>query len=654
MKISLHGNPTYLNFLTNMSKIDDVSVAQVAVSPDNEGCHWLKWIARGLLIWFALPPFAFSESLSVIVANQNHAPAGILRDGLLSVHLEIAKGDWHPEADNGMALAVYAFGEAGHPLQNPGPLIRVPQGTEVHASLHNSLTVPITVRGLGEPGSDSVVHVAPGATEQVSFKATTPGVYFYWGAADVNDVKLRYGIDSELTGAIIVDPPGQITQDEIFVIEMISEHAGLSSRQTLATINGKSWPFTQHFRYEIGQQVHWRWINATNEPHALHLHGFYFRVDGYSHGGHLQTYSGDSRPLAVTERIAQGDTFDMSWSPERSGQWLFHCHMLIHMTPPIVPKLPGLEFSAAGPVPNDHMTQDDAAGMGQLVLGISVPSQTNERSPQPWHPDRKLQLEISERPGAPRYAVSLRDKDTPGLIGPPIVLTRGQPVEIEVVNKLQDPTAIHWHGIELESYYDGVPGWSGVDKQITPPIAPGSSFVARMVPPRAGTFIYHTHWHDEYQLTNGIYGPLIVLPPGEKFDPISDIPFVFSIGNFGALGEMALINGTPQSKALQLQAGRKYRFRLINISTNNQGMQVSLRNQGGPVEWRIIAKDGADLPRDAERPSEAELTITVGETYDVEFSTATAEDLLLDLLLPGQKIHTIQTLSFVPASSGAQ
>jgi hypothetical protein len=150
-----------LNFLTNMSKIDDVSVAQVAVSPDTGGCHWLKWIARGLLIWFALPASAFSESLPVIVANQNHSPAGILRDGVLSVHLEIAKGDWHPEADDGMALAVYAFGESGHPLQNPGPIIRVPQGTEVHASLHNSLTVPITVCGLGEPGRDAAVHVAP-------------------------------------------------------------------------------------------------------------------------------------------------------------------------------------------------------------------------------------------------------------------------------------------------------------------------------------------------------------------------------------------------------------------------------------------------------------------------------------------------------------
>ncbi len=124
--------------------------------------------------------------------------------------------------------------------------------------------------------------------------------------------------------------------------------------------------------------------------------------------------------------------------------------------------------------------------------------------------------------------------------------------------------------------------------------------------------------------------PLIVLLAGEKFDPTSDLTFVFSIGDFGALQELALINGTPQSKTLQLQAGKKYRFRLINISTNNQGMQVSLRNANGP------------------------LTITAGETYDVEFSSATTQDLLLDLLLPGQKIHTSQTVSFTPVSSGTQ
>jgi hypothetical protein len=74
-----------------------------------------------------------------IEINQNHAPAGVLRDGVLAVQLEIGNGEWHPEADDGIALTVYAFGEVGRPLQNPGPLIRVPQGTVIQASLHNSL-----------------------------------------------------------------------------------------------------------------------------------------------------------------------------------------------------------------------------------------------------------------------------------------------------------------------------------------------------------------------------------------------------------------------------------------------------------------------------------------------------------------------------------
>jgi manganese oxidase len=617
-------------------------------------------IARLLLACFALARFGFStDSLPPIIANQNHTAAGTLRAGVLTVQLEIGKGEWHPEADDGIALSVYAFGETGRPLQNPGPLIRVLEGTDVRASLHNTLTVPIRVHGLGEPSSGAVVRVGPGEVEQVRFKATTPGLYFYWGAAEVVSLKLRHGIDTELTGAFVVDPPGASGKDEIFVIEMISEQPQGAS-ETLATINGKSWPFTQRFQYVIGQPVHWRWINATSEPHALHLHGFYYRIDAFNRRGQVQNYVGESRPTVVTQRIAQGETFDMSWWPSRSGQWLFHCHMLQHMMPPVVPDLPRL--SVRRPLTHvDEHTTHDASGLGQLVLGVTVHGDSKAASDPGWHADRKLQLEIRERSGAPRYALQLLDAalgtetpKEPGLIGPPIVLTRGQPVEIEVVNRLKDPTAIHWHGIELESYYDGVPGWSGMGTQIAPAIAPGTSFVARMTPPRAGTFIYHTHWHDEFQLTNGIYGPLIVLAQGEKFDPTSDLIFVFSIGDFGTLQKLALINGTPESKTLHLQASHKYRFRFINISTNNQGMQVSLRDTNGPVEWKIIAKDGADLGSNGERSSKAQLTITVGETYDVEFSTDTAQDLLLDLLLPAPKIHTTQTLSFEAGSIDVQ
>jgi hypothetical protein len=220
-----------------MSKSNDLLLRQLATPP--------RGVSRSSF-WDCLLPLILSLSASVsgtalppILANQNHASAGELRDGILTVQLEIAGGDWHPEANDGVALSVYAFGESGKPLQNPGPLIRVPQGTEIRASLHNTLSIAITVHGLGERKSDSeaVLHIAPGAVEQVTFTATTPGLYLYWAAAEVDDLRLRNGIDAELTGAMVVDPLGTSTKDEIFVLEMISDIPGAGARQTLATIN---------------------------------------------------------------------------------------------------------------------------------------------------------------------------------------------------------------------------------------------------------------------------------------------------------------------------------------------------------------------------------------------------------------------------------
>ena len=53
-------------------------------------------------------------------------------------------------------------------------------------------------------------------------------------------------------------------------------------------------------------------------------------------------------------------------------------------------------------------------------------------------------------------------------------------------------------------------------------IEAGGRFVVRFTPPRAGTFIYHTHLHDHRQLSSGLYGAMIVIEPGETFDPATD------------------------------------------------------------------------------------------------------------------------------------
>jgi len=601
---------------------------------------------------------ARAESLPLIRTNQNHHPAGELRNGALTLQLEIGKGIWHPESEDGPGLPMYAFGQTGQALQNPGPLIRVPQGTAIHVSVHNTLPVPISVYGLAEPGAGDhqALHLAPGATQSATFKARTPGVYFYWGATHATDLNARHGIDSQLNGALAVDPPGGSPKDEIFLISIWANGPSALASEFVATINGKSWPYTERLQYAVGEPVRWRWIDASDQVHAMHLHGFYYRVGGFNRGGKMQTYSGDLRPRVVTQRIGPGETFDMSWRPERPGRWLFHCHMLAHMVPPTFP--PDALPNPAAAHAEDHAAHD-AMGMGQLVLGVTVPARPGDPAPPPWHSERHLRLVIGgPANGHSPYALQLSEPGQappgttkPGLIGPPIMLTRGQPVEIEVVNHLQQPTAIHWHGIELESYYDGVPGWSGTATEITPPIAPGASFIARMAPPRAGTFIYHTHWHDASQLTHGLYGPLIVLPPGEKFDSASDLTFVFSEGEFDTLGPMFLVNGRPQLRTLRLQTGKQYRLRLINIAPNNVALQVSLHDGHGPAQWQIIAKDGADLAPEVVKPTAAETPITVGETYDVEFEADVPKELLLDFYLPGPKIHTTQTLVFAAAKA---
>jgi FtsP/CotA-like multicopper oxidase with cupredoxin domain len=182
---------------------------------------------------------------------------------------------------------------------------------------------------------------------------------------------------------------------------------------------------------------------------------------------------------------------------------------------------------------------------------------------------------------------------------------------------------------ELESYYDGVPGWSGSGQQTTPPIAPGTSFVARMAPPRAGTFIYHTHWHDETQLLNGIYGPLIVLEPGQKYDPDSDLNFVFGVGNYPPFGFMLLINGYPGPDIARLHTGRRYRVRFINITDNASDLRLRLLLKDELVSWKVVAKDGQDLPPTQIKTSPADMFLTVGATCDVELQVDKPGNLML-------------------------
>src|SRR5438132_6848435 len=80
---------------------------------------------------------------STIHPNDNRRSAGTLKDGVLTLALEARAGSWQPEGSGGRSLdSLGAFAEAGRPLSTPGPLIRVPAGTEIRGTLHNTLARP--------------------------------------------------------------------------------------------------------------------------------------------------------------------------------------------------------------------------------------------------------------------------------------------------------------------------------------------------------------------------------------------------------------------------------------------------------------------------------------------------------------------------------
>jgi FtsP/CotA-like multicopper oxidase with cupredoxin domain len=585
------------------------------------------------------------------VPNDNRNGVGQLVDGVFTVSLEARAVDWFPEDTTGPAVPVYAFAEPGKPATVPGPMIRVPVGTEMRVTLHNPLTKPLKVRGLYNrlsPVLDSIV-MPVGATHVAQFRADVEGTFYYWGRTEgVPPIGIPgRGRDASLIGAFIVDPVGVTPrQDErILVITMWndtaaalgikSDHADAVLRREavarnawlLFAINGRSWPTSERLSYAVGDTVRWRVINGANFPHPMHLHGFHFSVD--ARGGPLRdtVFAVRQRRMVVTEWLVAGATMSMSWHAARPGNWLFHCHFVTHIS------------DANAPVTRDaHTGHGNHAerGMAGLVLGVRVrpvgePSRVRDSAPR-----RRLSLFITERANVygklPAYSYVLQEGLTPPPAdsirgaGSTITLRQNEPSEIRIRNLTKHATSIHWHGIELESFYDGVGDWSGWGTRVAPLIAPGDSFVVRITPPRAGTFIYHTHVNEGVDLASGLYGALVVLPQGVASDPRSHI-VLFSNG--GPHDEARpLVNGTTSPAPIEMHAGAVHRFRLINISPL-ESPTFQLKSGDSVLTWRAVAKDGADLPPDLATEQQAGVVVHPGETYDFEVIRPHADSLTL-------------------------
>lgn len=236
--------------------------------------------------------------------------------------------------------------------------------------------------------------------------------------------------------------------------------------------------------------------------------------------------------------------------------------------------------------------------------------------------------------------------------GPTLEFTEGEYAVIYVKNEMSEETSVHWHGLLLPNFYDGVPYLT------TPPVEPGHTLKYEFPIKQSGTYWYHSHTMLQEQ--SGVFGSIVIKPKEQtlKYDKelvlmLSDwtnekpmnvlrnlkrgnewysikkgtatpLNQVIARGAFGAQlnfwrqrmggADIAdvyypafLINGEESVEYPEFKAGEKVRLRMIN-----GGASTSFWMTFGGEEPLLVSADGLDVV-----PVKKNKTfIGIAETYD--------------------------------------
>ncbi|WP_425097678.1 multicopper oxidase family protein [Tropicibacter sp. S64] len=206
--------------------------------------------------------------------------------------------------------------------------------------------------------------------------------------------------------------------------------------------------------------------------------------------------------------------------------------------------------------------------------------------------------------------------------GPVLRYRQGDRLTQKLVNQLDVPTSVHWHGIRIDNAMDGV---AGLTQEAVPP---GGTFDYDFVLPDAGTYWYHAHTNSMEQVARGLSGALIVEEPapldvdrdevlvlddwlldpetGDFAEPFAH-PMMMSHG--GRTGNLVGVNGRYDFR-LTAQKGDRLRLRLINAAN---ARIFSLRLQG--MDAWTVALDG--MPLHAPEAVDSEITLAPAQRVDL-------------------------------------
>jgi len=246
----------------------------------------------------------------------------------------------------------------------------------------------------------------------------------------------------------------------------------------------------------------------------------------------------------------------------------------------------------------------------------------------------------------PRTVVHLRDGDTLDLAarlvrhaihgqvfvmygfngqipGPLIRVPQNATIIVRFKNRIDLPSAVHWHGVRLDNPNDGA---AGVTQDEVPA---GGGFVYRVHFPDAGLYWYHPHVHEDIEQSMGLFGNMIVDSPDKDYygpanrdqvlmldDLLTNADTLIPFGGdgpdfalMGRVGNTLLVNGDPDY-ALSATTGEVVRFYLTNVS-NSRTYNLSF----GGAPMKIVA---SDLSRFEHEERVTSIVVAPAERYIVD------------------------------------
>jgi len=272
---------------------------------------------------------------------------------------------------------------------------------------------------------------------------------------------------------------------------------------------------------------------------------------------------------------------------------------LIGLRPPVTPFLPG------GGIDRNTLPEAKPSVVTPLMTGDTL--------------DLTATL-VRRKIKGKAFAMYAFNGQTPG---PLIRVPRDATITVRFHNRIDLPSTVHWHGVRLDSRFDGVP------ELTQPAVVPGGTFVYRIHFPDAGVYWYHPHVREDIEQSMGLYGNMLVdAPERDYYSPVnreqslilSDllihedalVPFGKEGPDFalmGRVGNVLLVNGEP-AWSLSARRGEVVRFYLTNASNSRT---YNLSFSGAPM--KVVASDVSKFEREEWVTS---IVLAPAERYIVE------------------------------------